>query len=171
MLLDLPGLASTFLDAVLVVAGREGVTLPHRRYVTAGVSGREAWDCDQVVVGLVTLAPTLAAAGAAEPVGLAGDGHGAIVGLPSIQLRVEIVRAVPTISDDGTPPLAEVEHQAGLRSLADAALLWAVRVHLVEAAVLTGGEPVDVRSGPITPAGPEGGYAGVAMTLAVTVIR
>lgn len=171
MLIDIPAVAERLLDAVSTIAGREGVDLPSRRYITPGISGQEAWDCDQVVVGLVTLAPNLAAAGATEPVGLAGGGHGAIAGLPAIQLRVEIVRAVPTVSDDGTPPAAALEHAAGLRALQDAALLHAVRAHLVDGAVLTDGEPVDLRSGPIVPTGPDGGYAGVAMSVAVTVVK
>lgn len=167
-LLDVAGTAQKLLDLVVDVASAEDVELPERRYVTAGVSGAEVWDCEQVVVGLSNLIP----GNAARPATLLGESTltapGALM-LFSAVLRVEIVRCIPVISDNGQAPKTPAEHSAGLASMRDAALLHAVRVKATRDAALTGGEPGDVLPGNITPAGPEGGFAGVAMTMTVTV--
>ena len=57
----------------------------------------------------------------------------------------------------------------GEQALRDAALLHLVRVRAATLAALTGGSPGDVRLGPVIPSGPSGGYAAMALTVAVTI--
>lgn len=170
-LLDLPGMAERLLDTVASVAAAEGVDLPGRAYVTADGLVGEAWDCEQVTVNLLSLGPALAVTPGERAVPLGYTVPGA-VGPPSAVLRVSIVRAVPTLSDMGDPPAAAEIHAAGLALLRDVALLRAVQVALVTpGAAQIDGVGGDLRLLAIVPQGTEGGFAGVAGDVAVTVYQ
>lgn len=166
-LLDVAAAAQRLLALVVDTAHDEDVTLPGRRYITDGQAGQEAWDCPQVTVGLVQLDASTAALGQ-EQVTQARVPRGTAMP-PAAQLRVEIVRDSPGMEDDGTPPSAEQVHAAGIAALTDAALLHRVRARLITDSTLLAGAPGEVRTGPVIPAGPEGGMAAVAMTVAVTL--
>lgn len=162
--------AQALLDLVVSVAAEHDVTLPARRYLTAGGSGNEAWDCEQVVVGLLQLESANAALAGEQIVktGIPGGG----VSLPAAVLRVEIVRKQPTVTGRGTTlrlPSAADQQAAGVAALRDAQLLHVVRSRVVRDATLTNEKSTDVRTGAIVGAGPEGGYAAMALTVAVTL--
>lgn len=168
-LLDVAGTAQRLLDLVVALAAAEGIELPGRQYVT-GASGNEAWDCEQVVVGITGLTPGNAGRAAT----LLGQPTNTPPGGPMLVaavLRVEIVRAVPVFDDEGEPPPVTDMNDAGVAALRDAALLNAVRVKATSEATLTSGESGDVLPGNITPAGPEGGFAGMSLTITVTALN
>lgn len=168
-LIALGDVAQALLDTLIAAAADEGIDLPERRFVTAGAAGGEAWDGEQVTVGLQQLVP----ANASKLGVVTGQGtqtsRGALP-MTAAALRIEIVRCHPTMGDDGSPPLAEDEQAAGVAALRDAALLHELRNRAIADAALTGGEPGDILPGPITPAGPEGGLAGMSLLLTVTAL-
>lgn len=167
-LLDVAGTAAKLLQLVVDVATEESIDLPDRQYVTAGTSGAEGWDDEQVVVGISNLIP----GNAARPAALVGQSTSAGPGAPMLMsavLRVEIVRCTPGPDDNGKPPSASELNTAGLEAMRDAALLHLVRVKATEAATLTPGGRADILPGNVQPAGPEGGLSGMALTITVTV--
>lgn len=168
-MIDVAGTAAAFLALIEDTAAAvtpTPVTLPGRRYVAAGAAGAEPWDCEQVTVALVQLGGNLAVQ---QSDGAGSSGSASGVPLPSLTLTAEIVRAHPVIGDDGTLPTAAALGVAGAAAMRDAALLHAVRARVMGSAALTGGVGGDVRLGPVLPAGPEGGYAGTRLTVAVTL--
>jgi hypothetical protein len=166
--IDVAAAAAAFLALIEDTAADADpeITHPARRYVAAGTAGGEAHDCEQVTVALVQLGGNLAVQ-QADGTGLSGDA--AAASLPSATLRAEIVRAHPGMTEDGNPPSADALNDAGLAAMADAALLHAVRSLIVTTAALTGGDPTDVRAGPVVPSGPSGEVAGMTLTVAVTL--
>lgn len=167
-LIDVAGAAHALLDLVVSAGTEQGIALPARRYITSGAAGGEAWDCEQLTVGLVQLGPLPAAGQAAEASRSSLVPAGAVP-LAAAVLRVEIVRCAPVMDDDAEPPDPADETAAGEQALRDAALLHLVRARAATLAALTGGSPGDVRLGPVIPSGPSGGYAAMAMTVAVTI--
>lgn len=161
--------AIDLLTLVQTTAAAESVELPDRQYVTASASGNEAWDCDQVVVGLLQLNPSNAAGGNSGEWSGGSGGGSALPTIPEVYLRIEIVRAVPVLGRKGTSTPQPDEQSRGLQALQDAALLHAVRAKVMSGAWITGGQPSDVRLGPILPAGAEGGYASMALVIGSTI--
>lgn len=159
--------AQALLDAVVDAGAEHGVTLPNRRYVTAGVTGEEAWDGPQVVVGLLALGAATSAVGDIQF--LRTGGPGGAVSLPSATFRVEIVREVPGLDDDGNPPKVAKEQAAGERAMGDAQLLHYVRGRVLTNGLLDDGEGSDAAAGPVTPAGPAGYHAGMSLAVTVTL--
>jgi hypothetical protein len=167
-LIDVAGAAHALLDLVLTAGTEQGVALPARRYITAGAAGGEAWDCEQLTVGLVQLGP-MPASGQAAEVAVSSLVPAGAVPLAAAVLRVEIVRCAPVIDDDADPPDPADETAAGEQALQDAALLHLVRARAATLAALTSGSPGDVRLGSVIPSGPQGGYAAMALTVAATI--
>ena len=111
-LIDVAGAARALLDLVVTAGTEQGVALPARRYITAGAAGGEAWDCEQLTVGLVQLGPLPAAGQAAEASRSSLVPAGAVP-LSAAVLRVEIVRCAPVMDDDTDPPDPADETRAG----------------------------------------------------------
>lgn len=168
-LLALVDVAQRLLDTLVAAAADEGIELPERRFVTAGAAGGEAWDGEQVTVGLQQLIPANASKQGVI-LGQATQVTRGALPMTAAALRIEIVRCHPTMKDDGRPPAAEDEQAAGETALRDAALLHELRNRAIADAALTGGESGDLLPGPVTPAGPEGALAGMAMVLTVTAL-
>lgn len=116
----------------------ESVELPTHRYVH---SGAIAHDCEQVVVSCQ---------------GLERDGIGPRLAV----FDAEIVRCVPAISEAGNPTPSALE-QSAEALLADARLLFRLR----SSEALNACRSYDVRE--MAPIGPEGGFGGWRMRLAV----
>jgi len=161
--------ARRLLAAVEESAATLGFDLPARRYVTPGVSGGEAWDCEQVVVGAVSVNPGIASAAAGQLGALMRVPAGGVV-IADITLRVEIVRDVPVMEDDGNPPDADDITNAAEAAFKDLAVLRDVVVRIQRDALLTDGVRATMLVSAITPTGPQGGLAGVALQIAVDVL-
>lgn len=157
--------AAALLQLVADTAEQEGVVLPERRFVSAGIAGAEAWDCDQVTVALVMLLPQQAGV-PGDQVAVAASTPGR-PHLPAAQLQVEIVREHP-VSEDGQPLPADVENTAGLASLTDAALLARVRARALTSAALAAHAQISV--GTISGQGPSGGLSSQRLLLTATLV-
>lgn len=168
-LLDITGPARALLDLVGAAAADEGITLPERQYIAPGLAGTEAWDGEQVTVGIQLLSPGNASRVGVPPGTRTSTPAGASP-MTSLTLRVEIVRCTPSVDEDGTPS-ADALDAAGVQGCRDAALLHEVRDRIVTQAALTGGESSDALPGNIVPSGPSGGLAGIALSVAVTALR
>lgn len=102
---DTSDLLDSVLDVVVDWYQANGVALPLRRYVTAGVP---SWDCDQVTVRGVRRFPHTGNVVAEEPqVHMKISQEGIIV-------EVQIVRCAPAFGDDegSPPPVAELNARA-----------------------------------------------------------
>jgi hypothetical protein len=173
-LIGLGAAAEALLQLVVSTAAAEGIALPERQHVTTSAGGNEAWDCEQVVVGLLQFNPSNAAGGnSGEWAGPALTAGGS-VSLPEAYLRVEIVRAVPQVTNGGRSgkafPDSADEHAAGLAAMTDAALLHRVRALAQTGAALTAAKASDIRLGPIVPSGAEGGLASMSLVIGVTLL-
>lgn len=166
---DFWAVATRLLDVVAATAVDLDVDLPDRQYVTPGISGGEAWDCEQVVVGAVALNPGIASTAAAQLGAMMRVPDGGVA-IADLTLRVEIVRAVPVMEDDGNPPPASSITSAAEAAFRDLALLREVVVRIQTGAALTDGERASMLISSIVPAGPSGGLAGVALQVAVDVV-
>lgn len=150
-------LADGLLDAVVSAYADASVeTLPGRRYVHAGLV---AFDCEQLVV---TVGPAFRGQPAApSPIeNRPGD-------LWAIQLGVLLLRCVPTLTDQGTPPSADELNAAGRELSIDARILTiGLTPKLKES-------PFDVctlvATGNLDAQGPEGGFGGWLLPIQVTV--
>lgn len=160
---DLPAAAERLLQLLVDTATQAEITLPDRRYVAPGIGGAEAWDGDQVTVALLSIDPISAAT---QSTG-AGGASGGWFGPPAATLRAEIVRATPSMTDDGQYLSADVYHASGLAAMADAALLSTVR-GLIPATF--GDDGRTVKLGQVLPAGPEGGYASTVLVVTMDLL-
>lgn len=82
------------LEAVVAYYDRNRLSLPERRYVTAGLP---AWDCEQVTVRAVRRFPHEGNALVEQPVRWLTAQEG-------VPIEVEIVRSAPVQSETGDPP-------------------------------------------------------------------
>lgn len=141
------------------------VALPARQVITPGNPETAAWDCEQVVCGLVQ-----SRTGASDAATRQGSwpAAGAGIQVPRWDLRLVVVRCVATIDGD-RPPSASAVSQDGVRALRDAELLAEV---LTKAPAdprwrdITGGGSSTTFTG-VRLVGPQGGLAAVvgAITL------
>jgi len=170
-LLDVYGTGTALLNLIEVCAAAEGVTLPARRYVSAGHPAEVVWDCDQVVIALAVLGEGISAAmqggGTAKAPGSMVS-PGGVPHLPAAQLVAQIVRCAPALTSRGEPPTVAALEASGEEALTDAALLHLVRARWAASAP---GAPTDVLLGQVLPAGPSGGFSAMSLTVAVTVTQ
>lgn len=162
-MLDVPDVAVRLLTLGVDTATALEVELPDRRYVAPGVGGAEAWDTEQFTVGLMSIDPISAATSATG----AGGSSGGWFGPPSATFRLEVVRSTPTMDEHGEYFDDGVYHQSGMQAMGDAALLSAVR-GLVPSLFDDDGRTV--RLGQVIPSGPEGGFCGMTLLVAVDLL-
>lgn len=135
------------LDVVVQTFAQAGVSLPERRFVTAG---QTAHDCEQVSVSFVQL-----------NLGVPGDpGNEAVRcdGPRSVLVSVEVVRCIPTANARTGTVSVDAIDAASEMQLVDAWLLMEAATNLDDWAILA-----DVAAGQ-----PGGGFQ--SMTLNVTLL-
>jgi hypothetical protein len=170
--LAVPGLARTVLDGVVAhfeAAGgdpSDAVKLPGRRVIAPGNPRLIAWDCEQLVVTMSGIGVGAAPGEGGRPVGK-GNPISA-TGLRHAVFAVQLVRCVPESRDGTSPPPDDVLTKAGLALLRDAGLLSQALVEVCTK--VAAGLPVGSRvvPGVVEVLGPEGAYAAVEGSLAVT---
>lgn len=131
--------------------------LPTRQYVVPGVTA--AYDCDQLTVTVIQVA-----------VGVPGTSLGVpIVNCSPVRYatyRVEVVRSVPTVDSQGTPPAAAKLDDAAKALLRDMAIIHTgivrakARIAGVGDPTSTAGVGVPIAISNATPVGSDGGIAG-----------
>lgn len=172
--LAVPGLARTILDGVVAhfdaAAARcdpaERVKLPSRRVIAPGNPRLIAWDCEQLVVAASGIGVGPAPGEGGRP---AGKGNPiSATGLRHAVFAVQIVRCVPESRDGTSPPPDEELTAAGLALLRVAGLLSQALVEVctnVASGLPNGSRVVP---GAVEFLGPEGAFAAVEGSLAVT---
>lgn len=130
-------------------AAPDGMALPERRYVSAGLP---AWDCEQVTVRILRVLTHIGNLVAEVPVVLEDPG------LRAVDIEIEIVRCCPTVESEGdeiSVPAVEDEDASAQAVLTDAATVEAALFAAIEAGELGGCRSAALLSW--TPKGPDGG--------------
>ena len=151
-------LASDILTALVAELVADGISVPARRYVHAG---EVAWDCEQFVVSLKAMRPTMPGGAEVLP-----TGPGGCVVLRSAVFEVSLIRCAPVPFEDGTPPNLAALNTWGLGRNDDALSLMrgVARAHNAGS---FGEVCSQVRIEEVNSLGPDGGFGGVAVTIAV----
>jgi hypothetical protein len=161
-------IAETILAAVVAHYGQAaGVPLPARRVIAPGAPEAVAWDCDQLVVTMSGIG-----VGQAPGEGTQAKQVGNQIsagGLRHAVFAAEIVRCVPESQDGTTPPPAADLTTAGLALIRDAGLLSQALVEACTAVAATIPKGSKAVPGAVTVQGPEGGFASVRGSVAITV--
>lgn len=135
------------------------MAVPDRVYVSHGTGA--AWDCAHLAVCLQQALPgTSDRSGSAG--GLPSRGSGSMQ-LVRGEFQARILRCVPAVGDDGTPPSAEAIQAASVGLLDDLGLLLQGIYRFLK------DSPNGVATvGAAEPLGPDGGYAGWATTVVMS---
>jgi hypothetical protein len=161
-------IAQTILDTVVAhFAAATDVKLPGRRVIAPGNPRLVAWDsCEQVVV-------TMSGIGVGQAPGEGGTAQGSRNPISAAALRhavfaVQITRCVPESRDGTRPPPDDQLTASGLAVIRDGGLLSQAMVEVCTA--VANGLPAGSRvvPGAVEMLGPEGGFAAVEGSLAVT---
>lgn len=163
--------AEELLELLVAVAAAEAVDLPPRVYISAGRPENVAWDCEQLVLAMSALEPQIAFLQGVEE--LSGTpASSSLPSFPTALLGISLVRCHPEpviTRDNVIPPSVEAECAAALVSMTDAALLRRFAVEAMKVAPGSGVHLTAVRAGSVLPGGPEGGFSGTTLALAVTL--
>lgn len=144
--------ASQALAAVVSRFATEGISLPARQYVTGG---QIALDCEQVVVEVVRVYTGTPGAELANPVSCA---------VPrSAEMRIWIVRCVPTLKDNGDFPTQAELDASGEELLTDGwVLVWGLLQEYRDGNFLSQCDKLVI--GNLSAVGPEGGFGGFTLS-------
>jgi hypothetical protein len=150
-------LAAGLLDSVVTRMNAElTVDLPARQYVHAGLV---AWDCEETVVAVPESGLTHAFPGEASKVEFCSPPR-------QVAFEVWIVRCVPSLQDNGTPPTEADLDAAAAIQLAD---LWTLSYVLWQYRDDWKGTCHTLLMGPVEIVGPEGTFAAVKATVFVLI--
>lgn len=154
-------IAKAVLAAVVDGYAAEGVALPARQFVPPGLP---AYDCDLLAVQLVR---TFGHGGSLAAEVLEPQTPAAGHALRGAAFDIHLIRCVPVVNDDGTPPSTILEETAAEVILTDAQLL----LNVIVAAQRSGDLPgcsglVFEQWRTVTP---QGGLAGGILTVRVMV--
>ena len=151
-------LATDILTALVAELTADGITVPDRRYVHAG---EVAWDCEQFVVSLKAMRPTMTGGADVLP-----TGPGGCVVLRSAVFELSLIHCAPEPFQDGSRPTSVALNTWGIGRCDDALSLMrgVVRAHNAGS---FGEVCSQVRIEEVNSLGPDGGYGGVAVTIAV----
>lgn len=163
--------ATALLDLVEATFAAEGVELPARRYVTAGSATGIAWDCEQVVIGMLSMSPLPAGSTAGAGYDAVTPAHPGIIQPPSAEFLVEVTRTQPEPPSVGRgparPPTVAEEMCAAEKSLKDAAALHRCAVVALRQGLTPSGH---VSYAGVEPAGPDSGMSAQRLRVAVTLL-
>lgn len=160
-MIDVAAPAQRLLDAVIAFYDDHDWDLPARRYLAPGQQQGVAVDDEHLCVAVAGL--YRGASDQARQVQSPAHGAGAST-LVRADLLLRLMRCVAVVDDDGRAPPAHQITADALAVWADAGQLMAAVIAWAEA------EPhnATVSLGPVTPHGPDGGFAGhsIRVTLA-----
>jgi hypothetical protein len=155
------------LATTVTVYDQAAVVLPARRVIVPGAPEISAWDCESVLVGFMQ-----GRAGGSDTTARPGGVPAPVAGNIQVlrwDLRLILVRCIPTVTKEGAPPPAEDVTGAGRMLLDDAELVAkALYRAAADPAVRELANGTTITHGGIRALGPSGGYAGVmgALTIA-----
>jgi hypothetical protein len=164
--LDLTTIADATLAAVVAFFATAGVDLPTRQYVTVGDPSEVAWDCEQLVVCLADVGWGRSAD--ATQLSPKFGKEASVNAMRHATYAVSLVRAAPTITDQGELPTADALAASGHALLTDAGLLSQCLVNFVafrNDALPQGGS---AQAGAVQAAGPQGGLVALTGGLILT---
>lgn len=166
--LDLPSIARAILASVEDHFAASGVQLPQRRVIAAGAPELVAWDCPMVIVACsgVGTGPAPGVGGAAQQ-----TGRPVAVGARHALFAVQIVRKHPEatpVQGSVVPPKPDKITEAGVAHLRDMGLLSQALVELCANPTFRDVISGSAEVGAVSSVGPEGGFAGVQGSIAVT---
>lgn len=153
------------LAGIVAAWPNNGLPLPDRQYIAAGLPQDTAWDCEQLTVAIAALPPQRV--GAAPTFTQAGRTAQHGQHLRSATVTVELVRCHPTMDDDTLPDVEELL-AAGLTQAEDLA-----RMSDAIVTMLTSADPFPRAMcvlGPVLPTGVAGGFSGIAGSYTVDLL-
>jgi hypothetical protein len=167
--LNLVKFADHVLDYVAAFFTANSVALPKDRYICAGVPSLDAWDCEQLVLGVVGVVDGSPQQGQISSAMHAG-GQFSAQGVRAASYEIQLVRCVPTIDNRGNPPKVADKHAAGRQQAVDMGLLSQAVVNLMSALPSWIPQGVNATAGPVAPVGPTGGFAAIIASISLHAI-
>lgn len=164
--LNLVKFADHVLDYVVQFFAANSVGLPEAQYITAGVPSLDAWDCEQLVLGIVGVVDGSARQGQIASANISG-GMISAQGIRAASYEIQLVRCVPTVDDYGNAPSIADKHKAGRQQAVDMGLLSQACVNLMSSVPSLDWIPrgVNAVAGPVAPVGPTGGFAALIASI------
>jgi hypothetical protein len=167
--LNLVKFADHVLDYVVAFFAANSVALPDARYITAGVPSLDAWDCEQLVLGIVGVTDGSARQGQIASANMAGVMLSA-QGVRAASYEIQLVRCCPMIDDYGNAPSVADKHAAGRQQAVDMGLISQAVVNLMSALPPWIPKGVNATAGPVAPVGPTGGFAALIASISLHAI-
>jgi hypothetical protein len=154
-------LATKLLGLVADDLESQGIVLPERQYVAPGAD--LVFDCEQLTVRHTRIIPGMQGSDTPVP----AVTHKKI--RKSAEFFVTLVRCVPTMQDDGTPP-SVTEYNDASKIMMDDAVALRVALEDIEHQHLLVPVNVPVTVGELRTMGPLGGFAANEMMYSVEIV-
>jgi hypothetical protein len=162
--LNLVAFADHVLAYIVDFFAANSVGLPEAQYITAGVPSLDAWDCEQLVLGIVGVTDGSARQGQIASANMGGAMLSA-QGIRAANYEIQLVRCVPTLNDYAQPPTVAAKHAAGRQQAVDMGLLSQACVNLMSALPSWIPKGVNATAGTVAPVGPTGGFAALIASI------
>lgn len=158
--MDLGALAQTLLDQLKDQLVLQGITLPEMVYLAPGAE--VAFDCEQLTVHLTRIISNYSGTDTPFP-----QPHATLMN--SAEFYATMVRCVPVVSDDGSPPEAADQTAAAQVLMRDARAIKR-GMEMLQQKHLVVPRNVPVTIGPLNTVGPSGGFAAVTCSYTVQLV-
>ena len=154
-------LAVKLLGLVADGLTQQGITVPDRQYISPGAD--LVFDCEQLTVRMTRIIP--GTQGTDSPVPAVT--HRKL--RKSVELFVTLVRCVPTMHNDGSPPTV-AEYEPATQVLFNDAIALRITVEDIEHKHLLVPPNVPASVGQLSTVGPLGGFAANEMMYSVEIV-
>jgi hypothetical protein len=154
--LDLTTWAENIIPAVVAFFAQNNVDLPKRRRIVPGQLQLDAWDCEQVSVGVTGINDSGARGqGTTSAAPRSGTPFSAMK-VRQVTYGIQIVRCAGSCNQPSFDTNTDDYHEAGLQQLRDMGLLSQVLVNLASSPPDWHPKGAAMDAGQVTPIGPDG---------------
>lgn len=167
---DLVSWAENVIPAVVAFFAQNNVDLPKRRRIVPGQLQLDAWDCEQVSVGIAGINDS-GARGQGTTVAAPRTGTPfSALKIRQVTYGIQIVRCAGSCGQPSFTTDTDAYGDAGVQQLRDMALLSQCLVNLASSPPDWHPKDVAADAGQVTPIGPDGLYYAIEASVTFTVL-
>lgn len=155
---DLVSWAENVIPAVVAFFAQNGVDLPKRRRIVPGQLQLDAWDCEQVAVGVAGINDSGARGQGTTSAAPRGGTPFSAMKVRQVTYGIQIVRCAGACDQAMFSTDNDQYGESGVQQLRDMALLSQCLVNLASSPPPWHPKDAAMDAGQVTPIGPEGGY-------------